>query len=117
MQGHAAHEAKIICKTQQERGRYFWLEDQGQIKTNMIIGNQYINDKMKDKINMFIGALKNDGRFNGGAFMLTHPEEQNGHYWDDLSGVKLEPLGVQNARQEDMKEFEKHGVYQNVPIK
>ena len=37
-------------------------------------------------------------------------------YWDDMSGQRLDPAKVRAARQEEMREFMKHGVYVKVPI-
>ena len=37
-------------------------------------------------------------------------------YWDDLSGKRLNPKLVKEARKEEMVEFRKHGVYVKVPI-
>jgi hypothetical protein len=37
-------------------------------------------------------------------------------YWDDLSGKELDPELVKKAREEEMKEVNKHGVYIKVPI-
>ena len=44
--------------------------------------------------------------------------EGNGEkqYWDDLSGKRLNPKLVKEARKEEMVEFGKHGVYVKVPI-
>ena len=38
-------------------------------------------------------------------------------YWDDLSGNLLDPGMVHKARQEEMGELAKHGVYTKVPIR
>ena len=40
----------------------------------------------------------------------------NGQYWDDMSGKTLQSRLVQNARQEEMDEVQKHQVYKKVPI-
>ena len=37
-------------------------------------------------------------------------------FWDDLSGKALEPNRVRKARQEDMGELAKHGVYEKVTL-
>ena len=36
-------------------------------------------------------------------------------YWDDVSGVPLRPEVVRKARQYELQEFRKHGVYSKVP--
>ena len=38
-------------------------------------------------------------------------------FWDDLSGKALKPQLVRKARQEEMGEVHKHGVYTKVPIR
>ena len=40
-----------------------------------------------------------------------------GEYWDDMSGKRLDPGLVRKAREEEMIEFNKHGVYIKVPVK
>ena len=36
-------------------------------------------------------------------------------YWDDLSGKELNPKLIRKAREEEMREFKKHNVYEKVP--
>ena len=67
-------------------------------------------------IKSFIGALHESGRVSINAVGSTSPEV-NQQLWDDLSGQELDQEGVKRARQEEMKEFAKHEVYQKVPIK
>ena len=37
--------------------------------------------------------------------------------WDDVTGKSLDSKLVKQARTEEMKEFNKHGVYHKVPVK
>jgi hypothetical protein len=50
----------------------------------------------------------------GEAFMAEDSEARQ--YWDDLSGKELNPKLVKKAREEEMKEVNKHNVYVKVPI-
>ena len=44
-------------------------------------------------------------------------EENNWEvFYDNLSGARLDPEGVKNAREEEMAEVHKHGVYVKVPV-
>ena len=92
-----------ICKKQHDRGRYYWVDNGGSIKTNMIKKGKSVGDKHVSKISMFIDAIKTDGRWKEDQDTLSHPEERSEYYWDDLSGRALDPTLVQKARQEEMK--------------
>ena len=53
---------------------------------------------------------------------VSHSEDpkvqsEEGEFWDSASGVPLDPLRVMRAREEEMKEFSKHGVYVKVPLR
>ena len=50
-----------------------------------------------------------------GAFSSEGSEAKQ--YWDDLSGKSLNPSLVRKAREEEMAEFRKHGVYVKVPLR
>ena len=36
--------------------------------------------------------------------------------WDDITGKELDPDGVRKAREEEIREYNHHGVYRKVPI-
>jgi hypothetical protein len=57
----------------------------------------------------------NDGAGNFGNFSLN-TVSAGGECWDDVSGKTLCPKLVKKAREEEMKEFTKHGVYMKVPL-
>ena len=42
--------------------------------------------------------------------------DQNGDFWDDVSGAKLNKQKIQEARLEEIKQLYKHKVYKKVPI-
>ena len=63
-------------------------------------------------------SLYEDRRLIKGVYGFAHPEEQPmQNFWDDLSGLELDPVKVRAARLEEMKEFDKHQVYEKRPIK
>ena len=51
-----------------------------------------------------------------GSVVPGEEEEVWEKYYDDLSGEELDPVLIKEARKEEMREFEKHGVYKKVPI-
>jgi hypothetical protein len=67
-----------------------------------------------------IEQMRIDGRIgNGGDVGAVMAEEQTMNweeFWDDISGEPLDPLGVHNARKEEMAEIAKHKVYTKVPL-
>ena len=71
-----------------------------------------------------IKGLKNqmrmDGRVIAGGIGNVMPAEEDsvewGQYYDDISGEALNPQLVKKAREEEMREFKKHGVYTKVDI-
>ena len=65
---------KSICEQQQERGRYYWLDKCGGIKTNMIKQGRSVEHIRNAKLSMFVDAIKNDGRWHDNQVMLSHPE-------------------------------------------
>ena len=64
--------------------------------------------------------MEEDGkRIKGGMGTVGSVEEPQGmqeNFWDDLSGEPLEAEGVRKARQEELEEFRRQGVYRKVPI-
>ena len=56
-----------------------------------------------------------DEHVSHGEDPQVQPEE--GEFWDSVSGVPLKPQLVKRAREEEMREFSKHGVYVKVPVK
>ena len=69
--------------------------------------------------------MRRDGRIlqNGClGSMMAYEEgteeyhEQMEQFWDDITGKELDPEMVREARAEEMKEFDKHKVYDKVPI-
>ena len=64
--------------------------------------------------------MKADERIGIGRIGAVIPDEVKSkdmeRYWDDLSGEELKSELVTQARQEEMREFKKHGVYKKVPI-
>ena len=73
--------------------------------------------------------MRQDGRLQGkpnrsGQVGCIIPTEewllgniyQSAEAWDDITGKDLDPDGVRNARQEEIREYEQHGVYVNVAI-
>ena len=67
---------------------------------------------------MFIDSLYEDKRLIKGIYGFTHPEDKSvQRFWDDLSGLESDPIKVQEARMEEMKEFSNHQVYIKKPIK
>ena len=68
--------------------------------------------------------MKDDGRISDGCLGSVAKFEETGaeyqeqfkQYWDDITGRELDPNKVKIARQEEMAEFRKHGVYVKVPI-
>ncbi len=42
---------------------------------------------------------------------VCHVSEEQAEVWNDLSGLPLDPSRVKAAREEDMAELSKHGVY------
>ena len=107
--------SRIICR-QKERGIIFWINQHGRIKTNLTKGNKQIEDPKKFMIKSFVESMHSSGRVSVDAIGSTIPVEQQ-HFWDDLSGRELNSELVKIARQEEMKEFAKHQVYEKVPIK
>ena len=49
----------------------------------------------------------------GSVCAVDDYQEGQGH-WDDISGKALGQEGVNKARQDDMEEFRKHGVYEHM---
>ena len=47
---------------------------------------------------------------------ISECEAQLEQFWDDISGKSLDPDGVRAAREEEMAEGQKHGLYVKVPI-
>ena len=41
-------------------------------------------------------------------------EDGKAYAWDDVSGSELDPVLTLKARQEEMEQFKKHGVYEKV---
>ena len=52
----------------------------------------------------------------GSIAAFDREDSEAKQYWDDLSGKRLDPKLVKEARKEEMAEFRKHGVYAKVPI-
>ena len=48
------------------------------------------------------------------AYGERQPEDTE--FWDDNSGKQLSPKLVRRAREEEMKQFKSHQVYEKVPI-
>ena len=78
-------------------------------------------DKMCKEIIMgLIEQMEKDERIDKGnvgtiaAFDKDNSEAVE--FWDDLSGKRLDPKLVKEARKEEMVEFGKHGVYVKVPV-
>ena len=72
-----------------------------------------------------IDQMRMDGRIMGDGCLgsvaqyeehTTEYKEQMKQYWDELTGKELDPQQVSAARQEEMKEFQKHDVYVKVPL-
>ena len=67
--------------------------------------------------------MKDDGQWVNSMTVCAVDEDQDdqgyevGEYWDDMSGQRLDPGLVKEAREEEMMEFRKHGVYIKVPVK
>ena len=59
--------------------------------------------------------LISDGRIGEQFVGSVSAEDQIEEYWDDLSGQKLDGEKVKAAREEEMQEFRKFGVYDKVP--
>ena len=53
---------KRFTRRQAQRKRYYWVEDSGTIKTNLITGDVPVIDIKGSKIEMFIQALHRDKR-------------------------------------------------------
>ena len=76
--------------------------------------------------NQIIGGLnhqmKDDGRWINSMTVCVVDENQDdqdydvGGYWDDMSGKRLDSGLAKQAREEEMMEFRKHGVYIKVPV-
>ena len=47
---------------------------------------------------------------------VDYVQEESEEFWDNISGERLDPMSVKEARKEDMEEFRKHNVYTKVPI-
>ena len=61
--------------------------------------------------------MKADGRIEPGLLGMICPTEEGGEEaWDDVTGKRLRIDGVRRARNEEIIEFKKHGVYIKVPI-
>ena len=66
--------------------------------------------------------LRNTRRIAPGRQGLSVSEEimyigGDGEFYDELTGQWLDPDLVKQAREEEMAEYKKHGVYQKVAIK
>ena len=66
--------------------------------------------------------MKNKGMITEVDEHVSHGEDpqvqpEEGEFWDSVSGVPLKPQLVKRAREEEMREFSKHGVYVKVPVK
>ena len=105
-----------MIKRQNQHGRYFWINHNGGIKTNLTRGKLQTDDPDSFMIQSFVDALHESGRISINSIGSRAPET-NHIFLDDLSGQELDPIMVTEARKEEMKEFEKHSVYQQVPIK
>ena len=42
--------------------------------------------------------------------------DQNGDFWDDVSGARLNKQKIKEARLEEIKQLYKHKVYKKVPL-
>ena len=73
--------------------------------------------------------MRDDGRMrkgHGGAMCAVDEgkldwseateDEAEGRFWDDISGKEMDPEKVRKAREEEMDEYRKHGVYEKVPV-
>jgi len=78
-----------------------------------------------DEVRMITNLCVEQGIIQGGELTTVganskenfeDDQKQGKSYWDDLSGKLLDPVLVKKAREEEMEEFRKHGVYMKVPI-
>ena len=85
----------------------------------------YPEELCKEIVRGLKRQMRKDGRIARGSVGsicsiedagIEEYEEEFRQYWDDISGKELDPAGVKKAREEEMEEFRKHGVYVKVPI-
>ena len=83
----------------------------------------YPDELCKQIIGGLKHQMKDDGRWMNSMTVCAIDKDQEdqdyetGEYWDDMSGKRLDPELVKQAREEEMMEFRKHGVYVKVPVK
>ena len=84
-------------------------------------GKAKVEEVMPDRLcrNILVGLaeqVERDNRAVGGGTIGSFDGERQEaeEFWDDLSGKKLDPKLVRKAREEEMIEFRKHGVYEKV---
>ena len=69
--------------------------------------------------------MREDGRIRGDMVGAVTPVDEDGEgilenewigeVWDDISGQRLDPQLVRQARREELAEIRKHKVYKKVP--
>ena len=79
----------------------------------------YTEDMCKEVIRGLHDQMKVDGRLQDtgvGCVFAMEEGETEWVFYDDVTGEALDWEGVIKAREEEIEEFRKHGVYHKVPI-
>ena len=63
-----------------------------------------------------IGHMIEDGRIGLGMVGSMYRGPEGTQYYDDIPGEPLEEARINMAREEELEEFRKHGVYTKVPL-
>ena len=84
------------------------------------LDNKWMVDVVVEGINqekeMTIMGLDVNHVFGQDSESFGSEDTETREYWDDLSGRELDPKLVKKARMEEIKEINKHNVYEKVPI-
>ena len=93
------------------------------------LGEEFGERMSEELFQALMQQMRNDGRIRDGEIGAVVPTDEEGLRWifnlgwngdeefyDDISGEKLDPELVRRAREEEMEEVRKHGLYEKRTI-